>query len=71
MQNLSSNKNSLLSEQVKQILNEKGFSFLFNWNDYQFFKSKAKTAFNKAVAIAEMFIEENGSENGDFNQYVF
>lgn len=71
MQNLSSNKNSLLSEQVKQILNEKGFSFSFNWSDYQYFKAKAKNAFNKAVAIAEMFIEENGTDNGDFNQYVF
>lgn len=71
MQNLSSNKNSLLSEQVKQILNEKGFSFSFNWRDYQYFKAKAKNAFNKAVAIAEMFIEENGTDNGDFNQYVF
>jgi len=71
MQNLSSNKSTLLSEQVKQILNEKGFSFSFNWSDYQYFKAKAKNAFNKAVAIAEMFIEENGTDNGDFNQYVF
>ena len=71
MQNLSSNKSTLLSERVKQILNEKGFSFSFNWSDYQYFKAKAKNAFNKAVAIAEMFIEENGTDNGDFNQYVF
>ncbi len=60
-----------LSTQVKNILHEKGFSFLFNYNDYKYFKSQVSNAFNKAIAIAEMFIEYNGDNNNDFNDYVF
>ena len=60
-----------LSTQVKNILHEKGFSFLFNYNDYKYFKSQVNNAFNKAIAIAEMFIEYNGDNNNDFNDYVF
>ena len=59
-----------ISYQVRQILNEKGFSFLFNWSDYAFYKSQAKNAFDKAQAIAELFIEETNAES-DFNEYVF
>mgnify|MGYP003607302490 CR=1 FL=1 len=60
-----------LSTQVNNILHEKGFSFLFNYNDYKYFKSQVSNAFNKAIAIAEMFIEYNGDNNNDFNDYVF
>lgn len=59
-----------LSDQVKKILQEKGFSFLFNWADYQYFKDQAKSAFNKAQAIAELFIQDN-PQTSDFNEYVF
>ena len=59
-----------LSEQVKKILHEKGFSSLFNYQDYAYFKAKAKNAFNKAYAIAEHFINENNT-NSDFDEYVF
>ncbi len=62
-------KNSL-SNEVKQILSKRGFSFLFNWSDYQLFKTKSKNAFNRAVAISEMFIQEN-SQSSDFNEYIF
>lgn len=66
-------KNSafILSTQVKNILHEKGFSFLFNYNDYKYFKAQANNAFNKAVAIAELFIEYYGDNNNDFSDYVF
>lgn len=65
------NTSKNLSQQVNEILTEKGLSFLFNYNDYTFFKSQCKNAFNKAQAIAEKFIEENQHAKSDFNQYVF
>lgn len=65
------NTSKKLSQQVKEILSEKGFSFLFNYNDYSFFKSQCKNAFNKAQAIAEKFIEDNTQANSDFNEYIF
>lgn len=65
------NTSKNLSQQVQEILNEKGFSFLFNWSDYTYYKAHVKNAFNKAQAIAEKFIEENQEAQSDFNQYVF
>lgn len=59
-----------LSEQVKSILNEKGFSFLFNYSDYTYYKAQAKKAFNKAQEIAEQFIQDNNVKS-DFDEYVF
>jgi hypothetical protein len=64
------NTSNFLSQQVKQILNSKGYSFLFNWNDYTFFKNQAKNAFNKAHVIADLFISESET-NSDFNEYIF
>jgi hypothetical protein len=61
----------LLSEQVKTILHKEGFSKVFNYQDYDFFKQKAKTAFNKAQAIAQMFLSENTTSTSDFNEYIF
>ena len=60
-----------LSEQVKAILQKKGYSSIFNYGDYKFFKSQCKRAFNKAQAIAQKFIEEANPENNDFKQYLF
>lgn len=69
--NLHAKNTSLkLSEQVQNILTEKGFSFLFNWNDYNYFKRQASNAWNKAQAIAELFITENNTKS-DFDEYVF
>jgi hypothetical protein len=67
----NSNKSTKLSDQVNYILHEKGFSFLFNWSDYQYFKEQAKTAFNKAFEIADLFIQNNEGQNSDFSEYVF
>lgn len=58
-----------LSTQVKSLLQEKGQSSAFNYNDYKYFKSVCKNAWNKAQAIAELFTQENN--NSDFNDYVF
>lgn len=68
----SSHKNTpfKLSEQVKTILNEKGFSFLFNYSDYLYYKAQAKKAFNKAQEIAEQFIQDNNAKS-DYDEYVF
>lgn len=63
-------KNTKLSEQVKKILSEKGFSFLFNFQDYKFFKHQAKDDFNPALKIADLFISDSNQES-DFNQYIF
>jgi hypothetical protein len=59
------------SEQVKATLHEKGFSFLFNYDDYKYYKAQAKKAFNKAQAIAELFIQDNNTNESDFSEYVF
>lgn len=58
------------SEQVKNILFEKGLLKVFNYSDYEYFKKQTKDAFNKAEAIAEMFINES-CEESDFSEYIF
>lgn len=60
-----------LSTQVKNILRKKGFSSLFNYQDYQVFKTRCKQAFNPAFAIADMFMELAEPEQNDFNDYLF
>ena len=52
------NNANLLSDQVKSILQERGLSAVFNYTDYKYFKQKVKNAFNRAQAIAELFIED-------------
>lgn len=61
----------LLSEQVKSILHRKGLSKVFNYSDYDHFKRQVKNAFNKAQAIADLFIMENTETESDFNEYIF
>lgn len=51
-------KSLLISEQGKSILHAQGLSKVFNYSDYGYFKLRAKKAYNKAQAIAQMFIEE-------------
>jgi hypothetical protein len=66
------NTRFLLSEQVKTILHEKGFLKVFNYSDYNHYKEIVKDAFNKALAIAELFISDNETtNNSDFNEYIF
>ncbi|WP_445458571.1 hypothetical protein [Flavobacterium sp. HNIBRBA15423] len=70
--NLNDKNNAFkLSIQVKNILHEKGYSFLFNFNDYKFFKKQVNQAFNKGLAIAEKFIEYYGETQNDYSDYVF
>ena len=69
--NSHKNTSFKLSEQVKETLHAKGYSFLFNYNDYKYYKSQVKKAFNKAQAIADLFIQENNTNESDFSEYVF
>ena len=72
--NSNSNKNTSfkLSDQVKETLSAKGYSAVFNYQDYKYYKSQVKKAFNKALAITELFIQDNLSNNkSDYNEYLF
>ena len=69
--NSHKNTSFKLSEQVKETLHAKGYSFLFNFEDYKHYKAQAKKAFNKAQAIADLFIQENNTNESDFSEYVF
>ena len=60
-----------LSDQVISILHSKGFSAVFNYPDYEYFKRQCKSAYDKAHAIAELFIQDNADAQNDFNDYVF
>jgi hypothetical protein len=72
IQSISRKNTSIkLSDQVKNYLSEKGYSALFNYSDYQYYKQQVKEAFNKAYTIAELFISENNQNESDFNEYLF
>lgn len=68
--NSRKNNTNLLSYQVRQELSQRGYSFLFNWDDYAYFRSQAKHAFNKALAIAELFIQDSNAQS-DYHEYTF
>ncbi|WP_116787625.1 hypothetical protein [Flavobacterium psychrotrophum] len=59
------------SEQVFAILHERGLSKIFNYSDYEHFKKQCKGAFNRAQAIAEMFIEYHEDTHSDYEEYVY
>lgn len=69
----NSHKNTAfkLSEQVKATLHAKGYSFLFNYSDYEYYKKQAKRAFNKSQTIADLFIQDNTTQKSDYNGYIF
>lgn len=60
-----------LSDKVYQILLEKGFSKLFTWEDYRFFKKETEGKPNQAQEIADLFIFWNSHEISDFCDYEF
>ena len=59
-----------LSDKVYQELNSKGFSKLFNWEDYHYFKKMTAQKFNQVEAIVEMFIFYS-CDLSDFADYEF
>lgn len=69
--NESKDKSFKLSDQVKEALHKKGYSFLFNNQDYKYYKTQVKNAFNKAYTIADLFIQENQPQKSDYHEYIF
>lgn len=63
-------KGTKTSLQVQEILSKNGYSHLFNYNDYKYFKSQCKNEFNKSLAIAQKFIEYNGCQS-DYEEYIY
>lgn len=70
MENDNYNHKSTLSRQVRKILHEKGFSFLFNFQDYRRYKNQSRNAFNKAYSIADKFLS-NAEGKSDYSNYIF
>ena len=59
-----------LSDKVYNELNSRGFSKLFNWEDYRFFKKQTSGKFNQVQAIVDLFIFYACDES-DFADYEF
>lgn len=66
-----STKIQKLSDKVYQILSERGFSKLFNWEDYRFFKKESKNHPHPEEYIAQAFISWNTHVLSDFADYTF
>lgn len=62
------NKTTKTSQQVQEILFKNGYSYLFNWNDYNYFKDQCKNEFNKALKIAQLFVEYHETPS-DYAEY--
>ncbi len=69
--NSHKNTSFKLSDQVKETLNAKGYTAIFNYQDYKYYKAQVKKAFNKAQAIAELFIQDNTNTKSDYHGYIF
>ena len=63
-------KDIKLSTKVQQILFSRGYSHIFNWEDYKTYKQLTKGAIFQASDIAERFISES-CEISDFADYEF
>ena len=60
-----------LSDKVYQILCEKGFSKLFSWDEYVYFRKETAGQPEQAEKIADLFIFWNSHEISDFADYEF
>lgn len=58
------------SEKVQHELQILGFSKIFNWIDYQFFKKETALEFNQVQAIVDLFVYYSCDES-DFAEYLF
>lgn len=63
-------KDIKLSIKVQQILFSRGFSHVFNWEDYTIYKKTTQGAIFQASEIAERFILES-CEISDYADYEF
>jgi len=69
--NSTATKVQKLSDKVFEILKNRGFSKLFNYVDYRYFKKESENQTHKAEWIAEQFIFWNSHELSDFADYEF
>lgn len=69
--NISENTAFKLSDKVKAILHSKGLSKVFNYSDYDYFKNQVNNVFDKAHAIAELFIQDNELTTSDYQEYIY
>ena len=59
-----------LSDKVYHELQSQGFSKLFNWEDYNYFKKMTINKFNQVEAIVNLFLFY-ASDESDFADYEF
>lgn len=67
--NATANLNKL-SDKVYQELKLQGYSKLFNWEDYRYFKKQTQEEFNRVEAIVQLFIFYS-CDLSDFEDYDF
>jgi hypothetical protein len=63
-------KDIKLSSKVIEILSKRGYSHIFNWNEYNEYKKSTSGKIFQAYAIADLFVL-NSCEFSDFEEYVF
>lgn len=63
-------KNTNLSTKVQETLFVKGYSQIFNWEEYFYYKNQTADKIFRAEAIAELFIQ-NTSEISDYADYEY
>ena len=63
-------KDIKLSTKVQQVLFSRGYSHIFNWEEYREYKERTKTAIFRAEAIADLFVK-NTCEISDFADYEY
>ncbi|KFF26848.1 hypothetical protein [Chryseobacterium vrystaatense] len=63
-------KDIKLSAKVQQILFSRGYSHIFNWEDYSFYKEQTKNAIFRADSIANLFIKDT-CEFSDYAEYEY
>jgi hypothetical protein len=63
-------KNIKLSAKVQEILFMKGYSHIFTWEEYKYYKTITKNSFFPAEEIASLFID-NTCELSDYAEYEF
>lgn len=63
-------KNTNLSTKVQETLFVKGYSQIFNWEEYFYYKNQTSDKIFRAEAIAKLFIQ-NTCEISDYADYEF
>ena len=70
MTHIIDHKDIKLSTKVQQVLFSRGYSHIFNWEEYREYKGQTKNAIFRAEAIADLFVK-NTCEISDFADYEY